>query len=185
VRLCRLGRSSFAAYRSPSAGRPSVIVRVQMVREAGATATGPLAREQSNGAFLRQVSQFRRWVTDDGSTEFPAQADRYHLYVARACPWAHRTIIARQLMGLEDAIGVSFVDPIRDLDTGWAFTGGEYVDAINGFDYLARAYTATDPGYDARVTVPVLWGKQSGGIVSHQSSDIPRMLGTLFAPLAP
>lgn len=152
--------------------------------EAGATSTGPLAREQSNGAFRRQESQFRRWVSDDGSTEFPAQSGRYHLYVARACPWAHRTIIARRLMGLEDAIGISFLDPIRDLDTGWAFTGGEYVDPINGFDFLARAYTATDPAYNARVTVPVLWDTQSGVIVSNESSDILRMLGTVFAPLA-
>ncbi len=158
---------------------------MQVVREAGATATDPLAREQSNGAFRRQESRFRRWVTDDGSTEFPAQADRYHLYVARACPWAHRTIIARRLMGLEDAIGVSFVDPIRDNDIGWAFTGGDdYVDPVNGFDFLARAYTATDSGYDARVTVPVLWDKQSGVIVSNESSDILRMLGTVFARFA-
>jgi len=157
---------------------------VQVVRESGATATDPLAREQSNGAFRRQESRFRRWVTDDGSTEFPAQADRYHLYIARACPWAHRTIIARMLMGLEDAIGVSFVDPIRSDDTGWAFTGGEYVDSVNGFDFLARAYTATEAGYDARVTVPALWDKQSGVIVSNESSDILRMLGTVFARFA-
>jgi glutathionyl-hydroquinone reductase len=157
---------------------------VHVVREAGATATDPLAREQSNGAFRRQESKFRRWVTDDGSTEFPAQADRYHLYVARACPWAHRTIIARMLMGLEDAIGVSLVDPIRDNDSGWAFTGGEYVDSVNGFDFLARAYTATDAGYDARVTVPVLWDKESGVIVCNESSDILRMLGTVFSRFA-
>lgn len=157
---------------------------MQVVRESGATATDPLAREQSNGAFLRQESRFRRWVSDDGSTEFPAQADRYHLYVARACPWAHRTIIARRLMGLQDAIGVSFVDPIRDNDSGWAFTGGEFVDSVNGFDFLARAYTATEPTYDARVTVPVLWDKQSGVVVSNESSDILRMLGTVFAPFA-
>jgi putative glutathione S-transferase len=155
-----------------------------LVREARATTTDSLAREQSNGAFKRQESQFRRWVSDDGSTEFPAQAGRYHLYVARACPWAHRTIIARYLMGLEDAIGISFLDPIRDNDSGWAFSGGEYVDSVNGFDFLARAYTATDPGYDARVTVPVLWDKQSGVIVSNESSDILRMLSTVFAPFA-
>jgi putative glutathione S-transferase len=154
------------------------------VRDSGAIATDPLAREQSNGGFLRQESRFRRWVTDDGSTEFPAQADRYHLYVSRGCPWAHRTIIVRMLMGLEDAIGVSFVDPIREDDSGWAFTGGEYVDSVNGFDFLARAYTATEPGYDARVTVPVLWDKQSGVVVSNESSDILRMLGTVFAPFA-
>jgi glutathionyl-hydroquinone reductase len=157
---------------------------VQVVRESGATATDPLAREHSNGAFQRQESRFRRWVTDDGSTEFPAQADRYHLYVARACPWAHRTIIARRLMGLQDAIGISFLDPIRDNDSGWAFTGGEYVDSVNGFDFLARAYTATEPSYDARVTVPVLWDKQTGVVVSNESSDILRMLSTVFAPFA-
>jgi len=86
-------------------------------------------------------------------------------------------------MGLEDAIGVSFVDPIRD-DLGWAFTGGDYVDSVNGFEYLSEAYFATDSGYDARVTVPVLWDKQSGVIVSNESADILRMLHTVFAPLA-
>ena len=160
------------------------LVKVHGVRDSGATATDPLAREHSDGAFRRQESRFRRWVTDDGSTEFPAQAGRYHLYVSRACPWAHRTIIARMLMGLEDAIGVSLVDPIRDNDSGWAFTGGEYVDSINGFDFLARAYAATEPAYDERVTVPVLWDKQSGVIVSNESSDILRMIGTVFAPFA-
>ena len=86
-------------------------------------------------------------------------------------------------MGLEDAIGISFVDPIRD-DRGWAFTGGEYVDPVNGFEYLSEAYVATDPSYDARVTVPVLWDKQTGVIVSNESADILRMLHTVFAPLA-
>ena len=108
---------------------------------------------------------------------------RYHLYVARACPWAHRTIIARGLMGLEEAIGVSFVDPIRD-ERGWAFTGGEYVDPVNGFSFLSEAYTASDPAYDARVTVPVLWDRKSGVVVSNESADILRMLGTVFTPLA-
>jgi glutathionyl-hydroquinone reductase len=86
-------------------------------------------------------------------------------------------------MGLEDAIGISFVDPIRD-ERGWAFTGGEYVDGVNGFSFLSEAYAATDPGYDARVTVPVLWDRASGVIVSNESADILRMLGTVFAPLA-
>jgi putative glutathione S-transferase len=157
---------------------------VKLVRESVATTTDPLAREHSDGAFRRQESRFRRWVSDDGSTEFPAQAGRYHLYVARACPWAHRTLIARSLMGLEDAIGVSFVNPIRDNERGWAFTGGEFVDRVNGFEFLGRAYTATDSGYDARITVPVLWDTQSGVIVSNESSDILRMLGTVFAPVA-
>src|ERR1700749_4769040 len=100
-----------------------------------------------DGSWRRQESQFRRWVSDEPGAEFPVQGDRYLLYVSRACPWAHRTIIARGLMGLEDAIGVSFVDPIRD-DRGWAFTGGEYVDPVNGFFFLSEAYAATDPAYD-------------------------------------
>lgn len=136
----------------------------------------------TNGSFRRQVSQFRRWVTADADSEFPLQGGRYHLYVARACPWAHRTIIARHLMGLEDAIGISFVDPIRD-ERGWAFTGGDYVDDVNGLEYLSEAYLATDPSYGARVTVPVLWDKQTGVIVSNESADILRMQETVFAPL--
>ena len=146
------------------------------------TSTFALGRESADdGSFRRQESQFRRWVAPD--SEFPPQAGRYHLYAARACPWAHRTIIARRLMGLEDAIGLSFVDPIRD-QRGWAFSGGEYVDSVNGFAFLREAYLATDPAYDARVTVPVLWDKDSGVIVSNESADILRMLGTVFAPLA-
>ncbi len=143
-----------------------------------------LGREGGDdGSFRRQESRFRRWVTADGSSEFPLESGRYHLYVARACPWAHRTIIGRLLMGLEDAIGISFVDPIRD-DRGWAFTGGEYVDSVNGFRFLGEAYEATEPGYDARVSVPVLWDKHARVIVSNESADILRMLGTVFAPLA-
>ena len=136
-----------------------------------------------DGSFRRQESQFRRWVSADAGAEFPVHAGRYHLYVARACPWAHRTIIARRLMGLEDAIGISFVDPIRD-ERGWAFTGGRYIDDVNGFAFLSKAYMATDPAYAARVTVPVLWDKRAGVIVSNESADILRMLGTVFAPLA-
>src|SRR6202161_2495085 len=101
--------------------------------------------EQSDGAFVRQQSRFRNWVTADGSSGFAPEAGRYHLYVARACPWAHRTIIARRLMGLEQAISMSFVDPIRD-ERGWAFSEpGRYEDPINGFHFLAEAYTASDP----------------------------------------
>ncbi len=143
-----------------------------------------LGREgAADGSFRRQESQFRHWVSDEPGSEFPVQSGRYHLYVARACPWAHRTIIARGLMGLQDAIGLSFVDPIRD-DRGWAFTGGEYVDSVNEFAFLSEAYAASDPGYEARVTVPVLWDRASGVIVSNESADILRMLGTVFTPLA-
>jgi glutathionyl-hydroquinone reductase len=168
---------------SGGADRGNPIVRVGLVREAG-QATQPRDPEFEDGSFRRQVSRFRRWVSDDGSTEFPLQAGRYHLYVARACPWAHRTIIGRRLMGLEDAIGISFVDPIRAADPGWAFTGGGYVDEVNGFEFLRQAYLASDGGYHARVTVPVLWDKHTGAIVNNESADILRMIGTVFAPLA-
>jgi glutathionyl-hydroquinone reductase len=86
-------------------------------------------------------------------------------------------------MGLEDAIGISFVDPIRD-ERGWAFTGGEFVDSVNGFRFLSEAYEATERGYPDRVSVPVLWDKRAGVIVSNESADILRMLGTVFEPLA-
>lgn len=148
------------------------------------SSTFSLGRESADdGSFRRQESQFRRWVSADAGAEFPPVAGRYHLYVARACPWAHRTIIGRRLMGLEEAIGISFVDPIRD-ERGWAFTGERYVDSVNGFEFLGEAYTATDPGYEARVTVPVLWDKEAGVIVSNESADILRMLGTVLAPIA-
>jgi glutathionyl-hydroquinone reductase len=143
--------------------------------------TSTLGREAGgDGSFQRQDSQFRRWV---GTEEFPVAAGRYHLYVARACPWAHRTLIGLRLMGLSDAIGVSYVDPIRD-DRGWAFTGGEYVDPVNGFSFLSEAYVASDPGYAARVSVPVLWDRDEGVIVNNESADIFRMLHTVFASLA-
>jgi len=148
------------------------------------SSTSSLGREGADdGSFRRQESQFRRWVSDEPGSEFPVQGGRYHLYVARACPWAHRTIIARRLMGLQDAIGLSFVDPIRD-ERGWAFSGGEYVDPVNGFTFLSEAYLATDPAYEARVSVPVLWDRETGVIVNNESADILRMLGSVFTPLA-
>jgi putative glutathione S-transferase len=143
-----------------------------------------LGREGADdGTFRRQESQFRRWVSSSPGAEFPVEGGRYHQYVARACPWAHRTIIARRLIGLEDAIGLSFVDPIRD-ERGWAFTGGEYLDPLNEFAFLSEAYLATDPEYAARVSVPVLWDRETGVIVNNESADILRMLGTVFMPLA-
>jgi putative glutathione S-transferase len=135
-----------------------------------------------DGAFKRQVSSFRAFVADEGS-DFPVQSGRYHLYVARACPWAHRTLIGRALMGLEDAISVAFVDPIRD-ERGWRFSGDDYVDPVNGFNYLSEAYLKVAPDYAARVTVPVLWDKRDATIVNNESADILRMLSTAFAPLA-
>jgi len=142
--------------------------------------------EQSgDGRFVRQGDAFRDWVRADPSSAFPAQAGRYHLYVSLACPWAHRTIIVRRLLGLEDAIGMTVVDPIRD-DLGWAFRAvpGASLDPINGFAYLAEAYRATDPHYHGRVTVPVLWDTRTGRIVSNSDDDIMRMFETEFRDLA-
>ena len=133
--------------------------------------------------FRRPPSRFRDWVSADGSSRYPAEPGRYHLYVSWACPWAHRTVIGRRLKGLEDAIPMSVVDPIRD-DRGWAFTGGEYTDPVNGFGYLAEAYARTDPAYDGRISVPVLWDTETGRIVNNESADVLRMLTTGFGHLA-
>jgi putative glutathione S-transferase len=138
---------------------------------------------RGEGTFKRPPSRFRNWVSSDGSTPYPAEAGRYHLYVQWACPWAHRTVIGRQLKGLEDVIGLSVVDPIRD-ERGWTFTGGEYVDPINGFQFLREAYEATDPDYEGRFSVPVLWDKETGRIVNNESADILRMFSTGFDDLA-
>ena len=110
--------------------------------------------ETKSGEFKRQEDAFREWISNDGSTPYAAEAGRYHLYVSLACPWASRTVIVRKLKGLEDAIGLTVVDPVRD-DLGWAFrdTSGkippgapfESTDPINGFQFLSEAYTATDP----------------------------------------
>lgn len=137
------------------------------------------------GHFVRQEDTFRDWVTADGSSGYPAQSGRYHLYVSFACPWAHRTIIMRKLKRLESAIGMTVVDPIRD-DRGWAFRDGPGYskDPINGFEFLSEAYKKTDPSYHHRVTVPVLWDKQKKRIVSNSDDDILRMFETEFEALA-
>ena len=139
----------------------------------------------ADGQFVRQGDAFRDWVRADGSTPYPAVAGRYHLYVSLACPWAHRTIIMRRLKGLEEAIGMTVVDPIRD-DLGWAFRDvpGASADPVNGFRYLAEAYAASDPHYHGRVTVPVLWDTVAKRIVSNSDDDILRMFETEFNAVA-
>ena len=137
--------------------------------------------QAADGSFKRQEDAFRDWVTADGSSGYPAQAGRYHLYVSLACPWACRTVIVRRLKGLEAAIGMTVVDPIRD-ERGWRFTAQP--DPVNGWAFLSEAYTATDPDYDARVTVPVLWDKERGRIVSNSDDDIMRMFETQFDAVA-
>jgi glutathionyl-hydroquinone reductase len=131
-------------------------------------------QEQSaDGRFVRQGDAFRGWVTADGRSGFPAVAGRYHLYVSLACPWAHRTIIMRKLKGLESAIAMTIVDPIRD-ERGWRY----------GTHFLSELYYASDPNYEERVTVPVLWDPQTKRIVSNSDDDILRMFETEFEAIA-
>jgi glutathionyl-hydroquinone reductase len=143
------------------------------------------AEESDSGEFQRQEDRFRDWISADGSTPYSAEADRYHLYVSLACPWASRTIIVRRLQGLENIIGMTVVDPVRD-DRGWAFRDGPGYshDPVNGFLFLEQAYRATDPSFDGRVTVPVLWDKQTGRIVNNSEDDICRMFDGAFRALA-
>ena len=142
---------------------------------------GSVEGEIIGGEFQRQEDAFHNWVRGDGSGDHPAAAGRYHLYISPACPWAHRTAIVRRLKGLEGVVGMSAVDPVRD-EQGWAFCEGpgHGPDPVNGFRFLSEAYLATDPGYDARVTVPVLWDCQLGRIVSNDENDIMRMLNRQF-----
>jgi len=138
-----------------------------------------LGREVVGGRFVRQKSRFTDRVTADGSSGYRAAPGRYHLYVARACPWSQRTLIIRHLKGLEDVIGVSFANPFRD-ERGWAFTGNEFVDDLHGWDFLAEAYRASDPGFRGRLSVPVLWDSETARIVNNDSGDIVRMLNREF-----
>lgn len=133
--------------------------------------------KDTNGQFNRQEDSFRSFVRKDSSSEFPAVANRYHLYASLACPWAHRVIIVRKLKGLEKIIGMTIVDPVRD-EKGWRFT--EEPDPINNFEYLKQAYIASDPGFDARVTVPVLWDCIKQKIVNNSEDDLTCMMNTEF-----
>jgi glutathionyl-hydroquinone reductase len=137
----------------------------------------------SDGSFRRQKNLFRGEVSALPGSEFPAEAGRYHLYISWACPWAHRTAIARHLKGLEEVLGMSVVNPVRD-SRGWAFTGGEYVDSANGFEFLSEAYLASEPTFDQRVTVPVLWDRETRRIVNNDSSEVMRIIDSGFGELA-
>ncbi len=134
------------------------------------------------GGFDRQPDAFRSWITTDGSSPYPAVAGRYHLYVSLACPWAHRIVILRRLKRLESVIGMTVVDPVRNEEDGWAFTDGpgHSRDPVNGFHFLKEAYGATDPGFHGRVTVPVLWDKETRRIVSNSDDDLLRMFNSAF-----
>ncbi|VAW95406.1 Glutathione S-transferase, omega [hydrothermal vent metagenome] len=151
-----------------------------------------LESEREDGEFIRQDSQFRHWISADGSAGpsgengFKAEPGRYHLYISLACPWAHRTLIFRKLKGLEDIISLSAVSPDMG-DAGWKFTsaGGEPFagttdDGVNGFDFMHQVYTQAKPDYTGIVTVPVLWDRQRHTIVNNESSEIIRMLNSAF-----
>jgi putative glutathione S-transferase len=141
----------------------------------------------TGGRFVRRESQFRNWVTPDGSAGpsgqggYKAEAGRYHLYVSLACPWAHRALIFRKLKGLEDMIPLSVVHWLMR-EEGWTFAPGPGVvpDSIHGARVLHEVYTQANPTYTGRVTVPVLWDKATASIVNNESSEIIRMLGSAF-----
>ncbi len=132
----------------------------------------------SGGRFIRSEAQFRDRVTSDGSSPFPAEPGRYHLYVAWACPWAHRTLLLRALKGLQDVVSASWVAPLM-LDQGWSFDE-DHPDHLFGHDHLHQLYTRAEPDYSGRVTVPVLWDRQTGSIVNNESSEILRIFNRAF-----
>ncbi|WP_368645755.1 glutathione S-transferase family protein [Alkalibacterium putridalgicola] len=143
--------------------------------------------EKNDGRFIREESQFRNWVTKDGSAGpsgeagFKAEPGRYHLYISNACPWANRTMIMRKLKGLEDMISVSVVNPLM-AENGWTFEPDEGVvpDPVDDADYLYEVYTRVEPNYSGRVTVPVLYDLKQHKIVNNESSEIMRMLNSAF-----
>ena len=152
----------------------------------GELANSWLDKEIEEGEFKRMESFFRNWITPDGKSGptgnagFMAEADRYHLYVSEACPWAHRTVIFRKLKKLENIIGISYVEPDM-LDDGWTFsTRGKYQDDLYGFRYAYELYQKADSNFTGQITVPILWDKKSKTIVNNESSEIIRMLNTAF-----
>jgi putative glutathione S-transferase len=148
--------------------------------------TGWYDTRKTQGEFVRTTAAFRNRITADGSSAYPAESGRYHLYVSLACPWAHRTLIFRALKRLEEVVSVSIVDPVMGED-GWEFGDGpgDIPDFVNGFRYLREVYTAADPAFSGRVTVPVLWDKQTRTIVNNESAEIIRMLNSAFDAFTP
>jgi len=136
-------------------------------------------RKEPEREFVRAPYPFRGRIGADGP--YPAEAGRYHLYISWACPWAQRSAIVRRLLGLEDVISMTVVDPIRD-GRGWAFRSGpgHSLDQVNGFAFLREAYDATEPGYSGHISVPLLWDKQTQRIVSNNFPDITIDLDTQF-----
>jgi glutathionyl-hydroquinone reductase len=135
----------------------------------------------TSGEFVRQQYTIRDRITADGASGFPAEPGRYHLYVSLACPWAHRAIIVRRLLGLESVISMSVVDPIRD-ERGWAFRDGtgHGADPVCGFEFLSEAYLRTDPNYTGRYTVPCIWDRVTQRLVTNNYPDITLDFETQF-----
>lgn len=131
---------------------------------------------KTGGAFVRGDARFRRWITADGSSGFSAAPGRYHLFLALACPWCHRTLLMRLLKRLEGVISVSFVEPLM-LEHGWVFS---VPDPLTGARYIYEIYTRADPHFTGHATVPILWDKETETIVNNESSDIIRMLNSAF-----
>jgi len=146
--------------------------------------------DKTGGRFIRSDSQYRNWITPDGSPGptgeggFKAEPNRYHLYISYACPWASRAMIMRSLKGLEDIISVSVVNPLM-AEYGWTFdpAPGVVKDPVLDADYLHQIYTKNDPDYSGRVTVPVLWDLKQDKIVNNESADIIRMFNSAFQGL--
>ena len=151
---------------------------------------GEATEASKGGDFKRQDSGFRDWITADGGAgpdgrpAVRAQADRYHLYVSHACPWAHRTLIVRALKHLEPLLPVSVVHPLMR-DDGWTFRSGADAtgDRANGLNFLWQLYAKARPDYSGKVTVPVLWDRQENRIVNNESSEIIRILNRAFDDL--
>lgn len=144
----------------------------------------PVQATDGKGGFVRQESSFRSQINADALSQYPAQAGRYHLYVAAVCPWANRTLIARALKKLGDVVSVSVVEPFVG-DQGWMFGTypGSDSDEVNGARYLHELYTQVEPLYNGRATVPILWDKQTGTIINNESADIVRMFNEAFGEL--
>lgn len=146
----------------------------------------PVQAKDERGGFVRQTSSFRSWVTPDGSPGptgeggFRAEPGRYHLYAALICPWASRALAVRKLKRLEEVVSVSIVEPELDRE-GWRFAGD--ADPVNGARHMHEIYTAADPRYTGRATVPVLWDKKRRTIVNNESADIIRMMNASFGAL--
>lgn len=141
-------------------------------------------QESESGSFEREDTVFREWISADSG--YPPEPDRYHLYISRACPWAHGAVLVRSLMGLEDVISMDIVDYYRE-EEGWQFSPEKPEctrDSINGYSYLREVYERADSTYEGRVSVPVLWDRVEGTIVNNESIEIMKMLAMEFGSFA-